>query len=152
MLRRARHHARCRAWRGLPDFARRARSGLFLTGGNISGGIVAANGLDGVSDGCRSGGCGRFRPVFGEGLCAKVGGHGAEHAMHDGGGALVDALFVEGFEKQEEIDLERGAVLGEDEGNGRVGPIGNLIEGDDPGERGFDGGVVVAESGSGDGG
>lgn len=116
--------------------------------GKISGDVAAVSGCDVVGIGRRR--C--FRPVFGEGLCAEVGGHGAEHAMHDGGGALVDALLVECLKKQEEVDLNGGAVLGEDEGDGGVRAVGNFIEGDDPGERGFDGGVVIAESGSGDGG
>lgn len=106
----------------------------------------------GIGGGRGRGGGGRFYLVFGEGPGSEVGGHGAEDAVHDGGGALVDALLIECLEKQEEVDLERGAVLGEDEGDGRVGSVGDLVEGDDFGEGGFDGGVVIAERGSGDGG
>ena len=82
---------------------------------------------------------------------AEVGHRDLKVVGHAVGGAGVDFALVEGLQDKEEIGLDGGAVLGEDEGQGFVDAV-VFGGGPDFVEDGFDLPVMAAEVGAGDGG
>jgi hypothetical protein len=85
-----------------------------------------------------------------EGHLAKVAEADLEVVGHETGGADVEGAVVVGLEDEEEVELDGGAVFGEDELEGSVESEG-IGRGFALGQSGFDDSVVAAEIGSGDG-
>jgi hypothetical protein len=95
------------------------------------GGDFFALGREGdVADGL---GCGIVERTVGE-----VDFAGAQQAVEAIGGLDVDSAGVEGGDDDGVVDVEGGAVLGDDEREGLAVPSVGIGDGDDLGKLGFD--------------